>query len=109
MAPRGPRWVSGCGKPQNQAHQGEWTRTSLRCLGLTEARDDRFSVLGILDVARHWRRAENKMGTSGVAQSFPGLKRGEGRVRGGVGWFPRGWEFLVRYVAGAQEGLPEGG
>jgi hypothetical protein len=41
-----------------------WTRSSLRSLGLTEARDNRFSVSGIPDATGHYRRAENIMGAS---------------------------------------------
>ena len=67
---------------------GGWTRSSLRSLGLTEARDNRFSLSGIPDAAGHSRREENKMGTPGVTQSSPGPKGGEGRERGDAGWFP---------------------
>jgi hypothetical protein len=34
-----------------------------------EARDNRFSVSGISDTTGHLRRAENKMGAPGAAQS----------------------------------------
>jgi hypothetical protein len=34
---------------------------------------------------------------------------GEGRGRGGAGWFPGRRESLVRSMAGAQDGLPAGG
>jgi hypothetical protein len=40
---------------------GGWTRGSPRSLGLTEARDNRFSVSGIPDTTVHCRRAENKI------------------------------------------------
>jgi hypothetical protein len=79
--------VSGCGKPQTPA-RGEWTRGRPRSLGFTEARDNRFSVSGIPDTAGHCGRAENKVEVPGVAQSPPGLKRGKGRERRGIGWFP---------------------
>jgi hypothetical protein len=48
------------------AHGG-WTRGSLRSLGLMEARDNRFLVLGIPDATGHHRRAENKMRSPGAA------------------------------------------
>jgi hypothetical protein len=67
-----------------------WTGGSLRSLALTEARDNRLSVSGISDVIGHLGRAENKVGALGVARSSPGLKGGEGRERGGAGWFPQG-------------------
>jgi hypothetical protein len=81
---------------------GGWTRSSLRSLGLTEARDNRFSVLGIPDTAGHLGRTENKMGTLGAAWLSPGMKGGEGREKGGAGCFPLGQESLVWFVAGAQ-------
>jgi hypothetical protein len=45
----------------------------------------------------------------GMARSAPGPKGGEGRERGGTGWFSCGRESLVRSMAGVQEGLPAGG
>ena len=39
------------------------------------------------------------MGAQGAALSSPGLKRGEGRERGGSEWFPHGQESLVRRKA----------
>ena len=98
--PRGPGWVSGCGKPldHSSAKGGQGA-----VLG------NRFSVLGIPDTTGHLRRAENKIGNPGVTWSSPGPKRGEGRERGGTGWFPRGQESLAWSVAGAQEGLLVGG
>ena len=86
-----------------------WTRGSLRSLGLMEARDNRFSVLGIPDTAGHRRRAENKMGALGVPWSVPGLKGEEGRGRVGTGWFPCRQESLVRSMAATQEGHLVGG
>jgi hypothetical protein len=47
--------------------RGGWTSGGLRSLDLMEARDKRCSVLGIPDVARHHRRAENKVEAPGVA------------------------------------------
>ena len=47
-----------------------------------------FSVSSIPDTAGHCGRAENKVEVPGVAQSPPGLKRGKGRERRGIGWFP---------------------
>jgi hypothetical protein len=86
------------------------TRGRHRCLGLMEARDNRFSVSGIPDTAGHCKKAENKMGAPGGGSvSPPGLKGGEGRERGGAGWFPRGRESLVPSMARAREGLPAGG
>ena len=67
-----------------------WTRGNPRSLGLMEARDNRFSVSDIPNTSGHLRRAENKMGAPGLAQSAPGPKGGEGRERGGAGWFPHG-------------------
>jgi hypothetical protein len=53
--------------------------------------------------------AENRIGSLGSTQ-FRGTKGGEGRTRGGAGWFPCGWrESLVRSMAGAQDGLLAGG
>ena len=101
---RGPRWVSGCVKPWTPALMG-WTEGTLKSLGLTEARENRFSVLDIPDATVCHRRAENKVGSPGVAQSALELKRGEGRERGGAGWFPSRQKSLVWSVAGVQEGL----
>ena len=67
-----------------------WTRSSPGSLGLTEARDNRFSVSGIPDTDGHCRTAEDKMGALGLAESAPGTKGGEGKERGGSGWFPLG-------------------
>ena len=75
-----------------------WTRDSPRSLGLTEARDSRFSVSGIPDTAGHCGRAENKVEAPGASLSSPGPKGGEGRERGGIGWFPLGQGSLVRLV-----------
>ena len=75
-----------------------------RSLGLMEARDSRFLVLGIPDTAGHCGRAENKMGVPGVAQPDPGPKGGKGRERWGAGWFAHRQESLVQSVAGAQKG-----
>ena len=47
--------------------RGGWTRGSPWSLGLTEARDNRFSVPGIPDSDGHSRRAENKMRSPGAA------------------------------------------
>jgi hypothetical protein len=55
-----------------------------------ESRDNRFSVPDIPVVAGHHGRAENKVEDLGAARSAPGPKGGEGRERGGTGWFPRG-------------------
>ena len=62
----------------------------------------RFSASGIPDTAGHCKRDENRMGVQGAAQSALGLKGGEGRGRGGAGWFLLWREPLVRSVAGAQ-------
>ena len=59
-------------------------KASLRSLGLTEARDSRFSVLGVLDTAGHCGRAKNKVEAPGVSQSSLGRKRGEGREKGRI-------------------------
>jgi hypothetical protein len=76
--------------------RGGWTRGSPWSLGLTEARDNRFSVPGIPDSDGHSRRAENKMGTLGEAWPALGLKGGEGRERGDVGCSSRWRESLVQ-------------
>jgi hypothetical protein len=60
-----------------------WTRGCPRFLGLTEARDNRFSVSGIPGTTGHRRRAEKKVGALEVAQSCPG-RREERAVREGV-------------------------
>ena len=92
--------MSVCVKPRNPSSPG----------GVQGALfGTRFSVSGIPDTAGHHRRAENKMGAPGVAQSAPEPKGGEGREGGGAGWFPHGRESLVWSMAGAQEGLPAGG
>ena len=65
------------------------TRGSPRSLGLTETRDNRFSVSGIPDTAGHGRRAENKMGSRGHLGQSRG-QREERAGRGGAGWFPCG-------------------
>ena len=56
-------WLWEATEPQS-AGGGEGA-PSLRSLGLTEARDDRFSVWDIPDVAVCYRRAENKVGCGG--------------------------------------------
>ena len=58
-----------------------WTKDSPRSLGLMEARDDRFSVLDIPEVAVYHRRAENEVGAPGTARSALGSKGEEGRGR----------------------------
>jgi hypothetical protein len=64
--------MSGCG----------WARGSSRSLGLTEARDNRFSVAGIPDAIGHRRRAENKVRAPGMAWTSPEQREGrEGRER----------------------------
>ena len=72
--------------------RGGWTRGGPRSLGLTEARDNRFSVSvsSIPDTAGHRRRAENKVGALATTWSDPGPKGGESRERGDAGWFPHG-------------------
>jgi hypothetical protein len=60
---------------------GGWTRGGPRSLGLMEARDNRFSVSGIPDTARHCRRPENKMGARGQLGQPQGQR--EERVLGG--------------------------
>jgi len=83
--------VSGCAKLLDPS--SAWG--SPRSLGLTEARDNRFSVSGIPDTAGHCGRAENKMPPP-TAWSAPGLK---GRERGVLGgshsgespWSVPGW------------------
>ena len=92
--PRGPGGCLAMGSHGTPPLQG-WTRGSLRSLGLTEARDNRFSVSGIPDTAGHLRRAENKMGALGEARSAPGPRGGKSRDRVGAGWFPHGRESLV--------------
>jgi hypothetical protein len=75
--------LGGClavGSHRTQPVRG-WTRDSVR------PRDNRFSVLGISNAAGYHGIAENKMGAPGAAQSSPGPKGGEGRGRGGTGWF----------------------
>jgi hypothetical protein len=86
--PCSPGSVSVCGKPQTPALGGgvRLTGCSLRSLGLTEARDNRFSVSGIPDTAGHHGRAENKVGALWAAWPASGPKRGEGRGTGGAGW-----------------------
>ena len=95
-------------KATDSVHRG-WTRVTLRSLGLTEARGNRYSVLGIPDTTGHSRRAENKMGAQGVAWSSPGPKGGEDRERGGAGWFPHRSESLIWSMAGVQEDILVGG
>jgi hypothetical protein len=88
---------------------GGWTRGGHRSLDLKESKDNRFSVSGIPDTAEHCGRAENKMGAPGAARSAQEPKGGEGRERGGAGWFPLVRESLVWSMAGTQECLPAGG
>ena len=71
--------MSGCGKPQNPVGEGAWRGSSPRSLGLTEARDDRFSVSDIPDFAVCLERAENKVGATGTAWSAQGPKGEEGK------------------------------
>jgi hypothetical protein len=61
-----------------------WTRGSLRPLGLTEAKDSKFSVS---DVAGHGRRAENKLGAPGTAWSSLGPKKERARREGALDGF----------------------
>jgi hypothetical protein len=76
-------------KATNPVHRGG-TGSSPMSLGLTEARDNRFSVSDIPDTAICCRRAEYKPGLKRVTQASPGPKGGEGRGKGVVGWFPLG-------------------
>ena len=102
--PRGPGWVSGCGKPLIPLGGG-WTKGSSRSLGLMEARDKRFSVSGIPNTSEELRTN----GGPRAAWAAPGPKGEEGRERGGSDWFLRGRESLDLSMAGVQEGLPAGG
>jgi hypothetical protein len=63
-------------------------------LGLTEARDGRFSVSDIPDANGCRERAKNIVGAPGAAWSALGLK-GEGAGGEGAGWFLHGRESLV--------------
>ena len=98
--------MSGCEKSRNPAHQGV-DKGQSEVSGPPEARDNRFSVLGIPDDAGQRRRAENKVGTPGAAQSAPRPKRREGRERGGIGWFPHRRESLIRSLVEFSTGSPE--
>ena len=64
-------WAGRSGRLPHAFHVARrgWIRGSLRSLGLTEARDNRFSVSGIPDTAGHHRRAEKKVEAPGAAQS----------------------------------------
>jgi hypothetical protein len=53
-------------------------------------RVNRFSVSSIPDTVGHLRRADNRMGPPGAAESSPVPKGVEGRWRRGAGWFPHG-------------------
>ena len=98
--------MSGCEKSRNPAHQGV-DKGQSEVSGPPEARDNRFSVLGIPDDAGQRRRAENKVGTPGAAQSAPRPKRREGRERGGIGWFPHRRESLIRSLVEFSTGSPK--
>ena len=54
------------GSLRTAVHRG-WRGNSLRSLGLTETRDNRFSVSDIPDIAVCLRRAENEVGAMGAA------------------------------------------
>ena len=55
---------------------------SPRSLGLTEARDNRFSVSDIPDTAVWCGRAENKVGALGGSSVIPGTKERRRREGG---------------------------
>jgi hypothetical protein len=77
--------------------------SALRYLGRTEAKDDRFSVLDIPDAAGCHRRAENKVGTLGVALSALGCLREKGqreKVLGGSCKDESPWSSLAAGSAG---------
>ena len=101
----GPGWVSGCVKPLTPLSRW-WTRGS-----------PRYQVPGHpkLDMAEELRtkwppqHTHTHTHTHTHGSLAPGLKGGEGSGRGGTGWFPRRRESLVRSMAGAQDGLLEGG
>ena len=88
-AAHSPGWVSGCGKPQNSSSAGG---------GQGAVLGTRFSASGIPDSAGHEGRAENRIGTPGVAQSAPGQKELEGRGRGATRWFSCQQESLVQWL-----------
>ena len=90
LSPHGPGWVSGCMKPWTPVCRG-WAESSLRSLGLTEARDNRFSLSYIPDVTGHHRRAENKVGAPRGILVSPRAeeRRGQGE-RGVLGGFHAG-------------------
>ena len=56
---------------------------SVKSLGLTESRDNRFSVLAIPDGAGHLGRAENKVGAPWAVQPVSWPREGE-RERAGT-------------------------
>ena len=89
--PQGPGWVSPCGKLRTQPAEGVNNGQSKA----SEARDNRFSVLGIPDAAGHLRRSENKMRAPGVTWLSPEPKGGKGKEERGCWWFPCGRESLV--------------
>jgi hypothetical protein len=78
-------------------------RGSLRSLGLTEVRDNRFSVSDIPEAAVCRRQSKNKVGALWAVNGA--VDKG----RGGTGCFPSRPESLVQSMARAQEGLPVGG
>ena len=73
---------------------GTTEEQALGSLGLTEARDNRFSVSDIPDTAECHGRAENKVGAPGATWSAPELKE-EGTGGEGTGWFLGRCESLV--------------
>ena len=104
-----PQMGVGLGEATDPARGGE-QRDSPRSLGLTKARDNRFSVSSIPDAAGHRGRAEKKMRALRDCSVYPQGRREErAGGEGGAVWFPRGRESLVPSLAGVQEGLLVGG
>ena len=85
-----------------------WKGSNLRSLGLTEARDDRLSVLDIPDVTVCLRRAENEV-VAPLGSSFsPGAKGRRGQGERGD-WVVPMQARALGLVHGWSTGWPSGG
>ena len=83
--------------------------SALGSLGLTEARDNRFSVSDIPDTAECHGRAENKVRALGMAQSVPEPKGRREQGEKGGRWVVSTRVRVLGLVHGWSTGRPSGG
>ena len=95
-----PWWVSSCGEATDPSPQG-WIRGSLRSVGLTEARDNRFSVSAFQMPLGTTEELKTKWGPQGQL----GHPQGQREEREGREEVPRGSQMRSP-VCGWSAGRP---